>query len=154
MFRYLMPKDGPVIEGLESKEVVYAKNQPEYLPLRTLVSKGPEGRVISRWTFSPEQRKAIADGEDIFVMLLTFTQALQPIQIATGHGKEDIGWVKHMWLNDYTVDPKEDSEEWARLLGTPATSEKIIPDWDRDTGNGFNERGYDAGNGTYHDPMG
>ena len=27
-------------------------------------------------------------------------------------------------------------------------------DWDRDTGNGFNERGYSAGSGTYHDPMG
>lgn len=27
-------------------------------------------------------------------------------------------------------------------------------DWDRDTGNGFNERGYAAGQGTYHDPMG
>lgn len=28
------------------------------------------------------------------------------------------------------------------------------PDWDRDTGNGFNERGYSAGHGIYHDPMG
>lgn len=26
--------------------------------------------------------------------------------------------------------------------------------WDRDTGNGFNERGYSAGHGIYHDPMG
>lgn len=100
MFRYLSPKDGPVFEGLESKEVVYAKNQPEYLPLRTLVSKGPEGRVISRWTLTDEQRQAVAAGADIFLMLLTFTQALQPIQIALGDGTEDHRWVENFLLGE------------------------------------------------------
>jgi hypothetical protein len=27
-----------------------------------------------------------------------------------------------------------------------------VPDWDRGTGGGFNERGYAAGSSTYHDP--
>jgi hypothetical protein len=34
------------------------------------------------------------------------------------------------------------------------SSRTSSPDWDRDTGNGFNERGYAAGLGIYHDPMG
>lgn len=28
------------------------------------------------------------------------------------------------------------------------------PDWDADRGDGFNSRGYEAGRGIYHDPMG
>ena len=100
MFRYLMPKDGPVFEGLEGREIVYAKEQPEYLPLRTLKSQEDSGRVISRWTLTDEQRKAVAEGADIFLMLLTFHWPLQPIQIATGDGTEDLDWVRYCLLGD------------------------------------------------------
>ena len=100
MLRYLNPKDGPVFDGLEDKEVVFAKDQPQYLPLRTLVSKGGEQRVISRWTLTEDQRKAVADGADIFLMLLTFGEPLQPIQIATGDGTEDLDWVKLILLGE------------------------------------------------------
>ncbi len=100
MFKYLLPKDGPIFEGLslESKEVIYAKDQPQYIPLRTLVSSGPEKRVISRWTLTDEQRKAVAEGADIFLMLLTFGNPLQPIQIALGDGTEDHQWVENHLL--------------------------------------------------------
>lgn len=101
MFRYLLPKDGPVFEGLEHAEVVYAKNQPEYLPLRSLVSDGRECRVISRWALTDEQRKDIANGADIFLMLLTFGAPLQPIQIATGSGNEDLDWVEKVLLDKW-----------------------------------------------------
>jgi hypothetical protein len=82
MFDYLQPADRPVVDGLESKEHVFAKNQPEYNPLRALVSETAERRVISRWTLSPEQRTAVAEGADIFLMMLTFGQPLQPINMA------------------------------------------------------------------------
>lgn len=82
MFEYLNPADKPVVEGLEEFEVVYAKDQPEYIPLRTLRSNATEARVMSRWTFTDEQRKAIADGADIYLTLLTFGSPLQPITIA------------------------------------------------------------------------
>lgn len=91
MFDYLKPKDGPVFDGLEHWEVVYAKNQPEYIPLRTLVSIGPERKVTSRWTLTSEQRKAVADGADIFLTLLTFGDPLQPIQVAVTDDKTDTG---------------------------------------------------------------
>lgn len=101
MFRYLQPKDGPVFAGLESKEVVYAKDQPEYLPLRTLKSQADSGRVISRWSLTDEQRTAIANGADIFLMLMTFHFPLQPIQIVTGDGTEDLDWVKKTLLDEW-----------------------------------------------------
>lgn len=91
MFDYLKPADKPVFAGLESEEVVYAKDQPEYIPLRTLVSSGPDRRVISRWTLTDEQRKAVAEGADIFLELSTFGKPLQPIRIMVSDGKTNNG---------------------------------------------------------------
>lgn len=82
MFEYLNPADKPVIEGLEEFEVVYAKDQPEYLPLRTLAANTSERQVMSRWSFTDEQRKAISEGADIYLTLMTFCGPLQPITIA------------------------------------------------------------------------
>ena len=88
MFDYLSPKNGPVVDGLESREIVYAKDQPEYIPLRTLRNdKDPMVGVVSRWSPTAQQRKAIAEGADIFLELSTFGQPLQPIRMAIGDGK-------------------------------------------------------------------
>ncbi len=62
----------------------YAENQREYIPLPTVVLFGPEGRVISRFTFTPEERAAIAAGEDLYLSHLTFGGALQPILPTVG----------------------------------------------------------------------
>lgn len=86
MFSYLKPKDGPVIDGLEHKEVVYAKDQPQYVPLRTLVGDDRDRRVLSRWEPTAEQRKAIAEGADIYLQLLTFGNPLQPILMLVSDG--------------------------------------------------------------------
>jgi hypothetical protein len=79
MIDYLQPSEGPVVLGSEAQEVVYAKNQPEYNPLRTLVSHDTQRAVLSRWTPSVEQREAIAEGKDIYLQLWTFGHPLQPI---------------------------------------------------------------------------
>jgi hypothetical protein len=82
---YLRPKDGPIIPELESLEVVLAKDQPGYAPLRVLRSSAPEGYCVSRWALTADQRSMIADGADIFLVLLTFGNPLQPIQMAVAH---------------------------------------------------------------------
>ncbi len=105
MFEYMTIKDGPVIEGMESEEVVYAADQPQYLPLRALKSKGRWGRVISRWTFTPEQRQAIASGADILLELSTFHEPLQPIRMMVSDGQVDPGWVR-VCLLEQTADGK------------------------------------------------
>lgn len=87
---YLSPFDGPVVLGRESEEIVYAKHQPEYIPLRCLVTdRENTGRVTSRWTLTPEQRKKVSEGSDVFLTLLTFGQPLQPIQIVVGDYTEN-----------------------------------------------------------------
>lgn len=107
LFDYLSPKDGPVFAGFESWEVVYAKNQSQYLPLRTLVSFGDDRRVTSRWTLTPEQRKAVAEGADIFLTLLTFGKPLQPTSIAISDDKQRNGepldrqWIASTFLDKW-----------------------------------------------------
>jgi hypothetical protein len=101
MFEYLKPRNGPVVDGLESQEVVYAANQPEYIPLRSLRADGRMGAVISRWTLTPEQRRAVAEGADVFLELSTFNQPLQPIRMSVSDtkGSKFADWFKVCILN-------------------------------------------------------
>jgi hypothetical protein len=68
-----------VIKGMETDQVNYAENQPEYDTLPSLRSL--DGRVTSRWTFTDEERRKIAEGADILLTLYTFNKPLQPIQM-------------------------------------------------------------------------
>lgn len=83
-FEILQPADRPVINGLQEHEIVLAKNQSQYTPLRVLRSRTPEGRCMSRWSPTPEQRQAIADGADIFLQQLTFDSLFQPVCLSVG----------------------------------------------------------------------
>lgn len=85
MFEYLQPADRPVVDSLEQYEIVMAKDQPEYKPLRCLPGFTHNGERMSRWTFTPEQRQAITEGADIFLELLTFKDPMQPIRIAVSN---------------------------------------------------------------------
>ena len=99
MYDFLSPKDGPVVEGMEAEEIVYAKDQPEYIPLRTLRGDGQMVPVISRWSPTKEQRELIANGADIFLELSTFGNPLQPIRMAISDGKLHNDWVRVCLLN-------------------------------------------------------
>ncbi|MHB9155652.1 MAG: hypothetical protein ACYC5N_08160 [Endomicrobiales bacterium] len=97
-WEYLHPADRPVVDGLERHEVVYAKDQPEYIPLRCLRSNNQKGEVLSRWTLTPEQRKMVAEGADVFLSLWTFGQPLQPIQLAISADPEPWFFQQRMHL--------------------------------------------------------
>lgn len=77
MFDFVEPHDGPVVIGLEQHERVYAKNQPQYRPLRTLPARGGVS-AISRFHLTDNQRKAIAEGADLYLELLHFGGPLAP----------------------------------------------------------------------------
>lgn len=94
VFSYMKPADRSVVNGLEHLEVVYAKNQPQYIPLRTLVSAKGEHRVFSRWTLTPEQRRSVKDGADIMLELMTFGGPLQPIRMAVVDEPLNADWVQ------------------------------------------------------------
>jgi hypothetical protein len=79
-FDYLAPAQGPVVDGLEDHEKIYALEQGEYLPLRTLL--GEEGTsAIYRCELSQEQRQMIADGADILVEIVHFGGPLAPSRV-------------------------------------------------------------------------
>lgn len=75
----------PVIEGLEGYEIILGGSnagQPEEAEIAAL--RSPEGIVLTRWAFTEEERRAIADGEDLFVSSLTFNNPFQALKIEVG----------------------------------------------------------------------
>lgn len=82
--RVLTPSPEPVVPGLEAFEAGYAKNQPEYRPLRVLQSMKDAGQIMTRWTLTSEQRLAVFFGADIYLEVMTFHRPLQPLLITVG----------------------------------------------------------------------
>lgn len=66
----------PIIKGYEDHEVVYARNQPQYLPLPVLPI---EDSLLSRWKLSWSERIAVLFGRDLYLYVTTFGQPLQPL---------------------------------------------------------------------------
>ena len=80
-FAYLEPAIGPVINGLEGHEKIYALEQmAEYKPIRTLL--GEHGRSsIYRCELTSEQRAIIAAGGDVLIEILHFGGPLAPSRV-------------------------------------------------------------------------
>jgi len=66
----------PVIPGFEKEEVVFAKDQPEYVPLPAI--RCSDGEVISRWRLGWRERLKILWTGSLYLRQLTFGQKLQP----------------------------------------------------------------------------
>ena len=61
----------PVMPGSEPIEVVYAKEQLEYIPLPALFFDNEHSRtVVSRWRLTDTERLMIASGADVVLQLL------------------------------------------------------------------------------------
>lgn len=60
--------------------VVFAKDQPEYIPLPAMkVQNDPQGLVITKWQLSPEELERVKETGTIHLSMLTFNQPLQPV---------------------------------------------------------------------------
>lgn len=73
-----------IIPGFKLPEheiIVYAKDQPEYQPLP--MWKGPDGLRVSRWKLTWRERFDILFGGSLWLRVLTFDRALQPVLIET-----------------------------------------------------------------------
>lgn len=67
-------------------EVTLAEDQQEYIPITVGVARFADGStsVTSRWRLTDEEKQRIANGEDVYVTLLTFGGPMQPISISIG----------------------------------------------------------------------
>lgn len=88
MFEYLRASIDPVVEGLEDFEKIYALEQAEYIPLRTLPGENGHS-AITRWELTPEQRQAIADGADLMLEVFHFGGPLAPVRMMIAKQEND-----------------------------------------------------------------
>ena len=49
-----------------------------------MLLSGKQGRMISRWTLTPDERQRIASGDDLYIEQLTFGHPFQPVLPAVG----------------------------------------------------------------------
>lgn len=63
------------------QNVVFAKDQPEYLPLPAY--KDETGQVVSFWKLEEGDLEKIKAQGGIYVLQLTFNQPLQPLSLHT-----------------------------------------------------------------------
>ena len=76
-----MPKPiSPVAPGMDLPEMVFGKDQPEYLPLPAV--KLADGTVVTRWHLTFKERLQVLLGGSIWLSQLTFGHKLQPLQLA------------------------------------------------------------------------
>ena len=80
-----MQPESPVYDNAEElwgvKEVVYAKDQPEYKPLPAIRFR--DGVVVTRWHMTWKERIAAFLSGDIYLSMLTFNQPLTPVVVST-----------------------------------------------------------------------
>jgi hypothetical protein len=69
----------PGVDIPETDIVVYAKNQPPYIPLP--MWKGDDGLRISRWKLTWRERFQILFGGSLWLSILTFNNPLQPVKL-------------------------------------------------------------------------
>lgn len=72
--------------GFFQQTVVYAKDQPEYIPLPAHKTK--DGHVTSCWTFTLKERLRILFGAKVYWTQMTFNRPLQPVRPSLDFGEE------------------------------------------------------------------
>jgi hypothetical protein len=96
----------PVVEGLEPYEIVLGESQAEYLPLPVLRSPAPHYATMSRWQPSPEERKLIAEGADIFLTVYTFGNNYPPTMIEVMRSTADPDLIRERLNLDQELDQR------------------------------------------------
>lgn len=64
--------------------VDFGVGQKQYRVLPATELAGEERRILTRWSLTAEERKAVAEGADIYLQQLLFTARLQPVLLTAG----------------------------------------------------------------------
>lgn len=77
------PRIDPKLVPEGSRPIIKGQGQEDiYRPLPSIHC--PDGKVITRWVPSDEERKRIAAGEDLYLCVLTYHHRLQPQLLSVG----------------------------------------------------------------------
>lgn len=86
------------------QNVVFAKDQPEYIPLPALKIDGPNGEVISCWKLSFKERILVLLFGKVWLSILTFNKPLSPSFLAAdrkkiySHPDDLVVWYKKLFF--------------------------------------------------------
>ena len=75
------PRVDPALLPDGSQAVVIAEHQYQYKDLPSV--RTPQGQVITRWSLTPDERRLIFDGEDVFITILS-DGAINPLRPTVG----------------------------------------------------------------------
>lgn len=71
----------PIDPNLKELEpVVYAKDQPEYLPLPA--RRDDNGTIVTLWKFTWRERVMVLLAGKLYLSVMTFNQPLQPVKLS------------------------------------------------------------------------
>jgi len=76
------PRVDPRLVPAGSRAQVINGPEKEYRDLPSVTT--PNGYVITRWAPTPEERQAIANGEDIYVTLVSYGGGINPLFVTIG----------------------------------------------------------------------
>ncbi|MBX9853910.1 MAG: hypothetical protein K2Y26_00165 [Gemmatimonadaceae bacterium] len=78
----------PVAPRTGAPEITIAEEQEEYKPITIAVYQYSDGSrgLLTRYTFTAEERAAIARGEDVYIMQLNFGGGFTPQIVECGPG--------------------------------------------------------------------
>lgn len=76
------PIPDPSVLGENWRLAIYAKDQPQYSPLPALIERSVDGRVITRWKPTEDERAKLAAGADLCLEIYTFGNKLQPLRLS------------------------------------------------------------------------
>ena len=65
--------------NFDGANVVFAANQPEYIPLPAEYRGGKSGEILTCWELTPDELKTVLEIGKIWLGVLTFGQPLQPV---------------------------------------------------------------------------
>jgi hypothetical protein len=71
--------------------VVFAENQPEYIPLPANVLD--DGEIETKWRLSWRERWQVFTGGHVYLRVLTFGRALQPVRLTATRDPDNDGFV-------------------------------------------------------------
>jgi hypothetical protein len=63
------------------RRVVYAENQPQYVPLPAYQGPHPEHEVVTEWELTEDELGQLVHGGRVRLRLWTFGHPLQPVKL-------------------------------------------------------------------------
>jgi hypothetical protein len=70
----------PVLKRSDAPEIVFAKDQPQYIPLPAVRSE--DGLITTRWKLTWRERLTLFLRGDLYLQVLTFNRPLQPLKLS------------------------------------------------------------------------